>query len=45
MNNLKAPLAVFVVGTIASFVFGEPAAIVLVAVVALMGYGINKAGN
>ena len=45
MKNLKAPLAVLLIGTIASFYFGEPGAIVLVALLALMGYGINKAGN
>lgn len=45
MNNLKAPLAVLTLGTIASLAFGEPAAIVLVAVIALIGYSLNKAGN
>lgn len=45
MNNLKAPIAVFVIGTIASLYFGEPGAIVLIAVLSYLGYKINKAGN
>ncbi len=45
MNNLKAPIVVFVIGTIASFYFGEPGAIVFVAAFAYCGYMINKAGN
>lgn len=45
MKNLKAPLAVLIVGSIASIYFGEPGAIVLVAVLASLGYMINKADN
>jgi hypothetical protein len=45
MKNLKAPLAVLIVGSIASIHFGEPGAIVLVAVLASLGYMINKADN
>lgn len=45
MNNLKAPLAVFTTGTLLAIIGGELGAIVLVAVIALLGYGINKAGN
>jgi hypothetical protein len=45
MNNLKAPLAVFATGTVLAIIGGELGAIVLVAVVALIGYGINKAAN
>jgi hypothetical protein len=45
MNNLKAPLLVFALGTIASIHFGEPGAIVLVAIIASLGYYLNKAGN
>jgi hypothetical protein len=45
MNNLKAPLAVFATGTALAIIGGELGAIVLVAVVALIGYGINKAAN
>lgn len=44
MNNLKAPLAVFATGTLLAIIGGEPAAIVIAAVVALIGYSINKAG-
>lgn len=45
MDNLKAPLAVFAIGTLLAIIGGELGAIVLVAVIALLGYGINKAGN
>lgn len=44
MNNLKAPLAVFATGILLAIIGGEPAAIVLVAAIALIGYSINKAG-
>ena len=45
MNNLKAPLAVFAFGTALAIIGGEPAAILIVAAIALIGYGLNKAGN
>lgn len=45
MNNLKAPLAVLALGSLIALIVGEPGAIVLVAAISLMGYGINKAAN
>jgi hypothetical protein len=45
MNNLKAPLAIFGLGIAASILVGELGVALLTTAIALMGYGINKAGN
>lgn len=45
MNNLKAPLAVFATGLTGAIIVNEPGVAVLTTAIALMGYGINKAGN
>lgn len=45
LSNLKAPLAVFTVGTIGALFAGAPEAIVLVIIFSALGYTINKEGN
>lgn len=45
MNNLKAPIAVFLGGVAAAILVGELGLALLTTAIALMGYGINKAGN
>jgi hypothetical protein len=45
MKNLKAPLAVFAIGTALAIYGGEPGAIIFAAIFASLGYMINKADN
>jgi hypothetical protein len=45
MNNLKAPIAVFTLGLAGAILVGELGVALLTTAIALMGYGINKAGN
>lgn len=45
LSNLKAPVAVFIVGTVGALLAGAPEAIVLVVVLSALGYHINKEGN
>jgi hypothetical protein len=45
MNNLKAPIAVFTLGLAGAILVGELGVAILTTLIAIMGYGINKAAN